>query len=118
MRQILEIDPVDRVAVVEPGVPNLDLSKAAAPFGLFYAPDPSSQQACSIGGNVAENAGRAALPGARGDPEPRARHGGGDSRRRGRVARRTGGGFVRIRPARGLHRERGDAGRAALSGTP
>lgn len=57
MRRILEVDPVDRVAVVEPGVPNLDVSKAAAPFGLFYAPDPSSQQACSIGGNVAENAG-------------------------------------------------------------
>lgn len=57
MRRILEIDPVDRVAVVEPGVPNLDISKAAAPLGLFYAPDPSSQQACSIGGNVAENAG-------------------------------------------------------------
>lgn len=57
MRQIVEIDPVDRIAVVEPGVPNLDLSKAAAPFGLFYAPDPSSQQACTIGGNVAENAG-------------------------------------------------------------
>lgn len=57
MRRILEIDPVNRIAVVEPGVPNLDLSKAAAPFGLFYAPDPSSQQACTIGGNVAENAG-------------------------------------------------------------
>ncbi len=57
MRQIVEIDPANRIAVVEPGVPNLDLSKAAAPFGLFYAPDPSSQQACTIGGNVAENAG-------------------------------------------------------------
>ncbi|HNM78667.1 MAG TPA: FAD-binding protein, partial [Tepidiformaceae bacterium] len=57
MRSILEIDPVDRIAIVEPGVPNLDLSKAAAPYGLFYAPDPSSQQACTIGGNVAENAG-------------------------------------------------------------
>lgn len=57
MRSILEIDPVDRIAVVQPGVPNLDLSKAAAPYGLFYAPDPSSQQACTIGGNVAENAG-------------------------------------------------------------
>jgi glycolate oxidase len=57
MRRILEIDPVDRVAVVEPGVANLDISKAAAALGLFYAPDPSSQQACSIGGNVAENAG-------------------------------------------------------------
>lgn len=57
MRQILEIDAENRVAMVEPGVPNLDLSKAAAPYGLFYAPDPSSQQACTIGGNVAENAG-------------------------------------------------------------
>lgn len=57
MRRILEIDPIDRVAVVEPGVANLDISKAAAGLGLFYAPDPSSQQACSIGGNVAENAG-------------------------------------------------------------
>ncbi|MGE0600349.1 MAG: FAD-linked oxidase C-terminal domain-containing protein [Dehalococcoidia bacterium] len=57
MRRILEIDAENRLAVVEPGVPNLELSKAAAPFGLFYAPDPSSQQACTIGGNVAENAG-------------------------------------------------------------
>jgi glycolate oxidase len=57
MRRILEIDEVNRIAVVEPGVANLDLSKAAAPYGLFYAPDPSSQQACTIGGNVAENAG-------------------------------------------------------------
>jgi len=57
MRRILEIDPGNRIAVVEPGVANLDLSKAAAPYGLFYAPDPSSQQACTIGGNVAENAG-------------------------------------------------------------
>jgi glycolate oxidase len=57
MRRIVEIDPVDRIAVVEPGVPNLQLSEAAAPHGLFYAPDPSSQKACTIGGNVAENAG-------------------------------------------------------------
>ena len=57
MRRILEIDPVDRVAVVEPGLPNIQLSEAAAEHGLFYAPDPSSQIACSIGGNVAENAG-------------------------------------------------------------
>jgi glycolate oxidase len=57
MRRILEIDPVDRIAVVEPGVANLELSNQAAPYGLFYAPDPSSQQACTIGGNVAENAG-------------------------------------------------------------
>ena len=57
MRRVIEIDPVDRVAVVEPGLPNIQLSEAAAEHGLFYAPDPSSQVACSIGGNVAENAG-------------------------------------------------------------
>ena len=59
MRAILEIDPVSRRAVVEPGVTNLAVSKAAAPFGLFYAPDPSSQVVCSVGGNVAENSGGA-----------------------------------------------------------
>jgi glycolate oxidase len=57
MRRIIEVDPVDRLAVVEPGVPNIQISEAAAPHGLFYAPDPSSQKACTIGGNVAENAG-------------------------------------------------------------
>ncbi len=57
MRRILEIDPVNRLAVVEPGLPNIQLSEAAALHGLFYAPDPSSQKACTIGGNVAENAG-------------------------------------------------------------
>ncbi|MCC7362813.1 MAG: FAD-binding protein [Dehalococcoidia bacterium] len=57
MRRILEIDPVNRLAVVEPGLPNIQLSEAAAVHGLFYAPDPSSQKACTIGGNVAENAG-------------------------------------------------------------
>ena len=57
MRRILEIDPVNRIAVVEPGVPNIQLSEATAAHGLFYAPDPSSQKACTIGGNVAENAG-------------------------------------------------------------
>jgi glycolate dehydrogenase FAD-linked subunit len=57
MKRILEIDPINRLAVVEPGVVNLDLSRAAEPYGLYYAPDPSSQRACTIGGNVAENAG-------------------------------------------------------------
>jgi glycolate oxidase len=57
MKRILEVDPVNRLAVVEPGVVNLDLSRAVAPHGLYYAPDPSSQRACTIGGNVAENAG-------------------------------------------------------------
>ena len=57
MRRVLEIDALARTAVVEPGVRNLHVSEVAAPHGLFYAPDPSSQSICSIGGNVAENAG-------------------------------------------------------------
>ncbi|MBX4145602.1 FAD-binding protein, partial [Ralstonia pickettii] len=55
--RILDIDPDAGVARVQPGVRNLAISQAAAPHGLYYAPDPSSQIACSIGGNVAENAG-------------------------------------------------------------
>jgi len=55
--RILEIDPIARIARVQPGVRNLAISEAAAPYGLYYAPDPSSQIACSIGGNVAENSG-------------------------------------------------------------
>lgn len=57
LRQILELDPAARTARVQPGVRNLAISEAAAPYGLYYAPDPSSQIACSIGGNVAENSG-------------------------------------------------------------
>src|SRR5439155_27316613 len=57
MRRILEIDPVAQTALVEPGVVNQELSLAAAPHHLFYAPDPSSQKACTIGGNAAENSG-------------------------------------------------------------
>jgi glycolate oxidase len=57
MNRILEVDPVNRIARLEPGVANLKISEAAAAFGLYYAPDPSSQVACSIGGNVAENSG-------------------------------------------------------------
>ena len=59
MRRIVEIDVDNQRAVVEPGVINLDVSKAARPSGYYYAPDPSSQQICSIGGNVAENSGGA-----------------------------------------------------------
>ena len=54
---ILDIDPLARTARVQPGVRNLAISEAVAPMGLYYAPDPSSQIACSIGGNVAENSG-------------------------------------------------------------
>ncbi len=57
LNRILDIDPLNRTATVQPGVRNLAISEAAAPHGLYYAPDPSSQIACSIGGNVAENAG-------------------------------------------------------------
>lgn len=57
MNRVLDVDAGERVAWVEPGVLNLDLSRAVAHLGLHYAPDPSSQQACTIGGNVATNAG-------------------------------------------------------------
>ena len=55
--KILKLDPASRTAVVQGGVRNLAISEAAAPHGLYYAPDPSSQIACTIGGNVAENSG-------------------------------------------------------------
>ena len=57
MNHILKLDPVDRLAVVEPGVVNLELDRAARKHGLFFAPDPASQRVCTIGGNIAENAG-------------------------------------------------------------
>ena len=57
MNRILKIDIENERAIVQPGVVNLDISAAVQPFGYFYAPDPSSQKACTIGGNVAENAG-------------------------------------------------------------
>ena len=55
--RVLRIDPLARIAVVQPGVRNAVVSELAAPFGLYYAPDPSSQIACTIGGNVSENSG-------------------------------------------------------------
>ncbi len=57
LNRIVRLDPFARTAVVQPGVRNLAISDAAAPHGLYYAPDPSSQIACTIGGNVAENSG-------------------------------------------------------------
>jgi glycolate oxidase len=59
LNRIVHLDPQRRIAVVEPGVINLDVTKAAAPHGLYYAPDPSSQLICTIGGNVAFNSGGA-----------------------------------------------------------
>ena len=57
LKKVISIDAENRRATVEPGVVNLALNRFAAPLGLHYAPDPSSQAACTIGGNVAENAG-------------------------------------------------------------
>src|SRR2546429_3501664 len=57
MRKILEVDRENRLAVVQTGLVNAQLSRAVAPYGLYYVPDPSSQPACTIGGNPAENAG-------------------------------------------------------------
>lgn len=57
LNRVLEVDIENRVAIVEPGLVNIELSNHVEQFGLYYAPDPSSQKACTIGGNVAENAG-------------------------------------------------------------
>ena len=57
MRKILRIDVDNRLAVVQPGVVNLHVSRAVLPYGLYYVPDPSSQPSCTIGGNIAESAG-------------------------------------------------------------
>ncbi len=59
LNRILKVDPEERIAIVQPGAINLAVSKAARQFGLYYAPDPSSQQVCTIGGNVAFNSGGA-----------------------------------------------------------
>src|SRR5436309_1631103 len=57
MNRILEIDLPNRRAMVEPGVVNLTITRAVAPEGFYYAPDPSSQNVCTVGGNVAHNSG-------------------------------------------------------------
>src|SRR5689334_17506614 len=57
MRKMLDIDPENRTARVQTGMVNAQLSRAVAPYGLYYVPDPSSQPSCTIGGNIAENAG-------------------------------------------------------------
>jgi glycolate oxidase len=57
LNRVLAVDPAARTALVQPGVRNLAISETVAPYGLYYAPDPSSQIACTIGGNVAENSG-------------------------------------------------------------
>ncbi|MCX6412770.1 MAG: FAD-binding protein, partial [Actinobacteria bacterium] len=59
LREVLDVDAANQRVRVQPGVTNLRVSEVAAPFGLYYAPDPSSQQVCTIGGNLAENSGGA-----------------------------------------------------------
>ena len=59
LNRVLEVDIANKRVTVEPGVTNLEITRQVAPFGYYYAPDPSSQQVCSIGGNVAENSGGA-----------------------------------------------------------
>ena len=109
LNRILEIDLESQRVVVEPGVANLDVTRAVEADGWFYAPDPSSQQVCTIGGNVAENSGGAHclkngftvnhVTGLDGRP----------ARRRARRARRQGARPRRLRPARGVRRLGGDA---------
>src|SRR5256886_7341213 len=79
--RILRIDPRNHLAVVEPGVVNVRLSAAAAPHGLYYSPDPSSQTACTIGGDVAPKARGPRRPHDGGAAAPRARLPGGGPRR-------------------------------------
>ena len=59
LNRVLDVDIPNRRVTVEPGVTNLEITRQVAPYGYYYAPDPSSQQVCSIGGNVAENSGGA-----------------------------------------------------------
>ncbi len=89
MRRILRVDPAVPCALVEPGVLNLDLTEAVRHLGLHYAPDPSSQAACSIGGNVATNAGGPHCLSAGVTSPARPGPGDGHGRRRGARARRA-----------------------------
>jgi hypothetical protein len=109
MNRILEIDPLNERAVVEPGVVNSDISAAAAPYGCFYAPDPSSQRACTIGGKRGGKRRRPPYAGLR-------RHGQSCARPRNRVAgrgdradRRLLARRARLRSDRPRHRQRGRA---------
>ena len=90
LTRILEIDVERGQVVVEPGVANLDVTRAVAGDGFYYAPDPSSQQVCTIGGNVAENSGGAHCLKYGFTVEPRARGGDRAAGRRARRALRLG----------------------------
>ena len=84
LNRIVKLDPEERIAVVEPGAINLDVTRAASPYNFYFAPDPSSQAVCTIGGNIAYNSGGAHCLEVRHDQQPRARHQGRAAGRRGR----------------------------------
>ena len=105
MKAILDLDVEERTALVQPGLPNAVLDREARLHGLRFTPDPSSRAASVIGGNIAHERRRAALPRPRRHGRPRARHRGRVRRRHDRVAR----GHRRQRPARARDRERGHA---------
>ena len=110
MRRIIELDVEARTALVEPGVVNLDLGLEAGRHGLAYAPDPSSQRACTIGGNIAENAGGPHTLAAGHDDGPRPRGGVRRSAGRGALAGRPHPGHAGLRPGGLRRRQRGHAG--------
>ena len=100
LNRIVEIDLANRRAVVEAGVVNLAVTRAVAAHGLLYAPDPSSQSACTIGGNVAENSGGPHTLKYGVTTNHVLGRRAGAARRRGRRARRGDGGRAGLRPAR------------------
>ena len=110
LNRVLDVDADEGVAWVEPGVLNLDLSRAVHHLGLHYAPDPSSQQACTIGGNVATNAGGPHCLASGVTVGARARHRSGAGRRLRHHARRSRARRRRLRPARLLRGQRGHHG--------
>ena len=110
MDRVLSVDVDARVAWVQPGVLNLDLTRSLRPHGLHFAPDPSSQQACTIGGNVANNSGGPHCLAYGVTSAPRPGGGGGARRRRRRRAGWRGGRNPGLRPAGRVRRWRGHAG--------
>ena len=111
MNRILDIDYADRCAVVQAGVTNIGITTAVAPHGFFYAPDPSSQLACMIGGNVAMNLRRRALPALRRYLQQPARPAPGHRHRRDHRPWRYPSRRRRLRLARPADRQRGPARR-------
>ena len=109
MNRLLSVDLPNRRALVQPGYINLHLTRAVEDQGYYYAPDPSSQQACTIGGNRGGERWRSPLPQVRGDHQPRSGAEGGPSRRgsdrTGRIA-----GYAGLRSGGSVSRLRGNAG--------